>query len=139
MSLPLFEIPMQKGAGIEIGRPVDAGDAHSSVRASSDYAVEAPPQGSSRSAADDVRRARGSEIPQFEDGSALNRIFTHRYGTFLHLRHEAEPREYRVIELVDGRLFDEFLDDGERRVSRFSHDELEQGLREVKFREVNIG
>ncbi len=147
MSLPLFDIPMQKGAGIETGRPVDAGDAHLRSRASSDHAVEAPPQGLSRSATDGVRRALGSEIPlQFADGSAIRRTVIHRYGAFLHLQRcpsppcacaaTHPPREFRVLELQDGRVLDEFLDTGERVKSRFSREEVEQGLREKKFREV---
>lgn len=132
MNLPLFDIPMQNGAG-QTGRPVDAGDANQELRASSDHEVIAPPQGFSRSDTDGVRRAQGSEIPP----SSIERVITHRYGTFLHLREGGlAPREFRVVELHDGRLFDEYLDDGQREPSRLSHTEIKQGLREQKFREV---
>lgn len=140
MNLPLFDNPMQKGAGIETSRPVDAGDAHHRVRASTDHAVETPPQGSSRSAADGVRRAGGSEIPHFADGSSILRIVTHRYGPFLYLLDGGfEPREYRVVVFEDGRVFDEFLDTKERVKSRFSREEVEQGIEAEKFREVARG
>jgi hypothetical protein len=200
MNLPLFDIPMQKGAGTTTSRPVDAGDAHSELRASSDHAVIAPPQGLSRSATDGVRRASGGETPRFDvfqDAAVLGRdrtqsgtnthgktgnlrsqeptgerpdtssrttrelangqdadaqpphpqphqtdvqrVITHRYGTFLHLREGGlPPREFRVVELHDGRLFDEYLDIGQRETSRFSARDLEHGLTTAKFREVPV-
>jgi hypothetical protein len=104
---------MQKGAGIETGRPVDAGDAHSSVRASSDHAVETSPQGSSRSVANDVRRARGSEIPLFDPD--VLRIIEPKAGPHIEVRNgERTGREYQILELQDGRFVWRYTDNGER-------------------------
>ena len=74
--------------------------------------------------------------PRFADGTSVLRIVTHHYGTFLHLREGQEPREYVLLVLQDGRVLQEFTDTKERVKSRFSRDEVEQGIREKKFREV---
>jgi hypothetical protein len=108
-NLSLFDIQMQKGAG-ETGRPVDAGDAHQPVRASSDHAVDAE-RASSRSAADGVRRAPGSEIPL-----KIVRIITAKGGAFRELGRDDEGtvcptgREFFLIELEDGTILREFSD-----------------------------
>lgn len=111
MNLSLFDFaPMQKGAGETTGRPVDAGDAHHPVRASSDHAVDAPPQECSGSVTDGVRRAGGSEIPP-----DVLRIVQHKAGPFRQLRDgQLTGREYRFVELHEHSLWIEFTDNGER-------------------------
>lgn len=109
LNLSLFDqpvTPIQKGAGTETGRPVDAGDAHSQLRASSDHAVDAE-CASSRSDANGVRRASGSQIPQH----FVIRTITHKSGGFRELRKDAEGkvigvtgREFRILETPTGYL-----------------------------------
>ncbi len=105
----LFDPPMHKGAG-ETGRPVDAGDAHHPVRASSDHAVDAE-RASSGSATDGVRRACGGQIPLSPD---VLRAVQHKTGRFIEVR-EGGPtgRKFRFVELQDHSIWYVF-DDGSR-------------------------
>lgn len=116
--LSMFETKMPKGAG-ETGRPIDVGDAHQPVRASSDHAVDAEcaPGGS---AIDGVRRARGSEIPPLS--SDVKRIITHKIGLFTQLLGgKPTGREFRLIELYDGSTFAEFTDGEREAVDQISY------------------
>jgi hypothetical protein len=117
---------MQRGAG-SAGRPVDAGDAQSGTRASTDHAVVPPPQGDSGSEANGVRRARGSEIPRPD----VLRTIEHKKGPFRWLvdTDPAKPREHVIVQLHDGRYFVEMTDNGERVPLNWSEDSIEANLR----------
>ncbi len=122
-----FDSPMHKGAG-ETGRPVDAGDAHHPVRASSDHAVDAE-RASSGSVADGVRRACGSQIPL--------RIVQHKTRPFRELKGgQLTGRSFRFVELQDHSIWYVF-DDGSRvPAPALIVLQIEDGLRNGMYVEV---
>jgi hypothetical protein len=95
---PTTVTEMQRGASAMTGRPIDVGDAHQEVRASSGHASDAE-RASSRPEANGVRRASGSEIPHY-----VLRILTHKSGDFTELKDGSKTdRTFRILQLRDGR------------------------------------
>lgn len=147
MTLPLFDIPMQRTDVLEdaavLGRKGNHSGANTDGQTGNRRSQE--PSGArpdTRTRTKEVKANDGQKAdarpPHLQARpSDVERVFIHRYGYLLHLQAEGKPpREYRVVMLHDGRLFDEFIDNGERSASRFSMNEITRAVEEGKFREV---
>lgn len=123
---------MQRAPGVQTGRAVDAADQPDhSARASNDHAVDAE-RASSRSDANGVRRARGSEIPRID---AL-RIVQPKPGPFTEVQDGKVVRTYYLAEVSTQSWLFVFSDGEERQAPGWIDRYVSDGLHLATIVEV---